>query len=227
MKKTILFLHGALGSKEQFGAISEILQNTFDVHSINFEGHGDYFSEKDFTIDLFTKNLKDYIESQKLSNLTIFGYSMGGYVALNLAKTNPELIDKIITYGTKFDWNPETSLKEISKLNPSKIEEKVPHFAKALEKIHSSNDWKVVMRKTADLMLNLGNGEALSDRDFSTISVPTLICVGSNDNMVSIEESLNVKNQLKNSELKIIPEFVHPFELNDLNEFIELLINNN
>ena len=36
-----------------------------------------------------------------------------------------------------------------------KIEEKVPHFAKMLEKEHYPLDWKIVMEKTAAMMLDI------------------------------------------------------------------------
>jgi hypothetical protein len=59
---------------------------------------------------------------------------MGGYVALYLASANENLLDKIANLGTKFDWNPETALKESKMLNVEQIEIKVPKFAEVLER---------------------------------------------------------------------------------------------
>ena len=55
---------------------------------------------------------------------------MGGYVALQLANKHPKYVQKIITLGTKFAWDKETAAKEVKMLNPEKIEEKIPAFAK-------------------------------------------------------------------------------------------------
>ena len=53
------------------------------------------------------------------SDITVSpGHSMGGYVALKLALKRPELVDRIITLGTKFNWTPEVAAKEVKMLNP-------------------------------------------------------------------------------------------------------------
>ena len=40
MTQKLLLLHGALGSKEQFTALNEQLSSEFEVHTLDFEGHG-------------------------------------------------------------------------------------------------------------------------------------------------------------------------------------------
>ncbi|MBK7855574.1 MAG: hypothetical protein IPJ79_12335 [Bacteroidetes bacterium] len=54
----------------------------------------------------------------------IFGYSMGGYVALWLARFKPHLVQFVFTLATKLNWNEETSAKENRMLNANKMEEK-------------------------------------------------------------------------------------------------------
>lgn len=48
--KKLLLLHGALGSKNQFKSLKEILKSDFDVYDFNFEGHGGLVSDADFSI---------------------------------------------------------------------------------------------------------------------------------------------------------------------------------
>jgi pimeloyl-ACP methyl ester carboxylesterase len=120
---------------------------------MNFEGHGGLASDENFSIRLFTKNTQHFIEQNKLENINIFGYSMGEYVALNTAVQYPQLINKIVTLGTKFDWNPMSSANEVKMLNPSKIKGKIPHFAEKLKAEHAPLDWEIVIKKTAKMML--------------------------------------------------------------------------
>lgn len=215
-KNPLILLHGAIGSKEQFKQLIPELEPFFFVYTFDFEGHGGIESQNDFSINLFTNNLLDFIKKEQLTKPFIFGYSMGGYVALNFASKFPNELDKIITYGTKFDWNPEDAEKEASRLNPIKIQEKVPQFAQSLAKIHGEKNWSTVVDKTAKMMLNLGNGESLNENDFSTISNKVLITIGSKDAMVSIEESKSATNQIKNSNFLLLEDFTHPIEQNDL-----------
>ena len=107
------------------------------------------------------------------------------------------------------------SMGETKMLVPGVIEQKVPKFATALQQRHSPQDWKKIMTLTAQMMLELSNGLALSTEDFQEIENRTLICVGSEDNMVTIEESENVAGQLPNGSFKMVEGFKHPIEAVD------------
>ena len=126
-KPVLLLLHGALGDKRQLVPIKDYLSSVYDVHSLNFSGHGGESMPALFSIELFTENLMEYLEEYNLKNVKIFGYSMGGYVALNVARFT-QRIGCIITYGTKFHWTPDSAQHEIKKLDPEKIRQKVPVF---------------------------------------------------------------------------------------------------
>jgi len=226
MKDTILLLHGALGSKTQLTNLAAKLQETHDVHCFNFEGHGGEESQNPFSIQLFTENVIDYLRINGISSTTIFGYSMGGYVALNLAKKQPSLVNKIITLGTKFDWSVESAEKEVRMLNPSKIEEKIPQFAEYLNQLHQPQDWRAVMTKTSDMMLAMANGAKLFDTDFKNIHTPVVIGLGSEDNMVSYDESAYVVGLIPNATFVTLPGVKHPIDQVELSTLVAYVMGN-
>jgi pimeloyl-ACP methyl ester carboxylesterase len=223
MRKQVILLHGALGSKNQLKNLEKELQPHCEVFTFNFEGHGGSSTEKAFSIDLFTENLSHFINENKLQLPVVFGYSMGGYVALHYAAKQVDGIGKIITYGTKFNWSPESALKETNRLLPEKMEEKIPQFAAALAIDHGQNKWKEVVIKTATLMQSLGNAPVLNDANFPQISSPTLICWGDKDTMVSLEESLKTKEKIPNAQFLVLNNFVHPLEQNDLKKLAQVI----
>jgi len=223
-KDNIILLHGALGSKAQLKSLKTILSNNFEVQNINFEGHGDRFSDNDFSIDLFVQNVLDFLVHKEISKTHIFGYSMGGYVGLKLAAKNPEAIDRIITLGTKFNWTKEIAAQEIKMLNPEKVEEKVPAFAKHLEELHTGNNWKLVMKKTAKLMTDLGDGKKMSDDDLKRIRNQVMIGIGALDRMVTLEESERAAALLPNGKLKVIEGFKHPVEKVDMSKLASMIV---
>lgn len=147
MKPALLLLHGALGAKSQLEPLKKIIENDFEIHLLNFEGHGDKNSNNDFSIELFAKNLLDFLNENNVEKVNIFGYSMGGYVALQLATQHPKRFEKIVTLGTKFKWSPEEAAKETRMLNPEKIEEKVPAFANYLNQLHTGRIGKSTCKK--------------------------------------------------------------------------------
>jgi len=226
MKEKLLLLHGALGSKNQFDFLKEKLEEFFDLYIMNFEGHGGSKSSNEFSIDLFTENVIDYLQKKSINEVSVFGYSMGGYVALNTSLKIPEKINKIITLGTKFKWDMESAEREIKMLDPVKIEEKVPSFAEKLKKEHDPLDWKVVMEKTAKMMVNMAKGDKLNDSDFKRIAQNVVIGIGDLDNMVSYEESEYVSTLLPNSKLVKLEGVKHPIDSIRIDELIHYIKSN-
>ncbi|MGE0587163.1 MAG: alpha/beta fold hydrolase [Cyclobacteriaceae bacterium] len=223
MQDPIILTHGALGSKNQLKMLAERLSENFSVLSMDFEGHGEYHSDVQFSIDLFTRNLEEFIDRQKLWRVNLFGYSMGGYVALDFAGRHPDQVGKVITLGTKFDWTSEFALQEIKMLDPNKIEEKVPKFAQYLEQAHSSNDWKEVVRKTAGLMLGLGNGKRMVEDDFRKIKSEVLVMVGESDHMVTLAESERIVELLPKGQLMSLNGTPHQIEKIDQEELARII----
>ncbi len=208
MRKLIL-LHGALGAKAELAALEKALAKNFQVHTLEFDGHGQTAIQAGFSILDFAENLRSFIQANKLEGADVFGYSMGGYVALYLAAEHPGLLGRIITLGTKFHWTPEAAAKEVRMLNPDIIEEKVPKFAQYLAQLHGADLWKENMRNTAQLMLDLGNNELLANR-FASIQNPCFIGLGERDVMVPLEETQNAVNKLPNASFFSLTDTEHP-----------------
>ncbi|MDF2436742.1 MAG: alpha/beta hydrolase [Bacteroidota bacterium] len=208
----ILLLHGAIGAKNQLETISAGLQNNFIVHTLDFSGHGSAAMSDKFSIPGFAEDVIKYLESNKIESINIFGYSMGGYVALYLAARHPEKVRSVFTFATKFLWTPEIALKEIKMLDPEKISEKLPAFAAILKKRHSANGWKIVLQKTQEMMVEMGQTNPLTESDLEKIEQRILIGIGDRDTMVTLEETINVYRQLRNASLVVFPETQHPIE---------------
>ncbi|RXM38018.1 alpha/beta hydrolase [Chryseobacterium sp. CH21] len=207
----LLLLHGALGHNDIFKPYLNTLSQYFTVHTPLFSGHGDQELPADgITIEKYTQELSEYCKTNNLTDVSIFGHSMGGYVALCYAMENPENVNSIITLGTKFDWTEEQALKESKMLNPDVILEKIPQYAQLLESQHGTK-WKQLLPAIANLMVDLGKNPPLKN-NFSTIKIPVQIMVGDKDNMVTVEESMGVYRSLPNAKLAVIPDTKHPMD---------------
>lgn len=211
--ENLLLLHGALGSALTLEPLREALANTYRVHTLNFEGHGGRpFPEETFSITLFARNVLDFLDSNKLDNVHVFGYSMGGYVGLYLAHTHPERFKSIFTLATKFAWSEEAAAREIKLLNPEKITEKIPSFATILAQRHQPQSWAQNVEQTAHMMLQLGKHPLLTNEILSQISLPVQVAVGDKDNMVTLEETIQAYRCLPNGCLLVLPNTRHPLE---------------
>lgn len=211
--KNIILIHGALGHSSHFDTLSHLLSTEYKVHSLLFKDHGiDNPSHEKLHIPRLVEELDEFIVSNNIENPNVFGYSMGGYVALCHSLQRSNKIAKIATLATKFDWSPEIASKETSFLNPDIIEEKIPHYAEQLKKVHGEKDWKTLLAKTADLMTDIGTQNYLAINSLSDIKIPVQLMLGDSDKMVSLKETSSVFNELSNSSLAVLPNTKHPLE---------------
>lgn len=211
MKKDLLLLHGAIGSKDQFSPLLPFLEENFNCFSLNFNGHGDReLPDNAFSIELFADDVLQWMQEYNKQTIDIFGYSMGGYVALFLAHLYPEKVGKIFTLSTKYNWTEENSKQEVRLLNPEKIEEKIPKFAQLLDNRHK--DWKKVLHKTAEMMLVMGLSAPLTSKILKTIEHKVLVATGDSDLTATIQETINTYQLLQHGHVFIIPQCLHPFE---------------
>jgi pimeloyl-ACP methyl ester carboxylesterase len=220
----VLLLHGALGSKTQLDPLkAKLLAGGFNVYTLNFSGHsGEPFSDS-FGIQTFAEDVKRFIDQRNLNKVNIFGYSMGGYVAVWMAAKYPKLVNRIVTLGTKFDWDPASAEKEIRKVNPEKIQEKIPAFARILESRHAPNDWKDLLGQTAVMMKQLGDTPLLNKDIFSEINHDVTILLGDHDDMADPQFSKDVSAWLPNGHYKTLENTHHPIERTDLNLLFKIL----
>jgi len=209
----ILLLHGGLGARDQVGPLAGHLEASLDPVSLDLPGHGNAdLGGGGFDIQTMRARVIHELESWHLGRVAVFGYSMGGYVALEVARRRPDLVSVVITLGTKFDWTPESAAKETRHLDAGKIKAKVPYFAEQLERRHTALGWEAVLTHTAGLMASLGNAPELNPEKLREIHCPVRIMVGDQDGTVSVEESLAASRAMERGELEVLPGVAHPFE---------------
>ncbi len=225
--KSIILLHGAIGAKDQLELLSkELSTNGYQTYSLNFSGHGQTPFQTNFSIQQFADELLEFVVKTHLIRPLVFGYSMGGYVALYLASQKPGMLGDIITLGTKFEWSPEIATKEIKMLDAKTISEKVPKFAEALQKRHG-NDWQLLLQRTVAMMVDLGNNNLLTPTTFSQIKNKVLIGLADNDTMVSVEETDNAASKIIAAKRYTLANTKHPIEtvnVTDLSKIISEFI---
>lgn len=211
-RKQLILLHGALGAKVQLEKLAHALENRFDVRVIEFVGHGNTPGSGSFGIELFAGQLEAFLDEKDIQKPLVFGYSMGGYVALKCAVRNPGIFEKLITLGTKFNWTPEAAEQEVKQLNPGKIEEKVPVFAAYLKELHGEENWKKVLQETGNMMLEMGANPPLNPGDLKQIAFPVVFLRGSNDRMVSEAETQPYLRATLQGQYLEIADWKHPID---------------
>ncbi|MCB9025161.1 MAG: alpha/beta hydrolase [Bdellovibrionaceae bacterium] len=100
--KDIVFIHGIGASHHIWRDVSPILaKQSFRSTLIDLPGFGrsSKIRFKSYSLDAQTERLYKILEKLELTSIFIVGSSMGGTLALYLAKSHPDLVSKIIVIG--------------------------------------------------------------------------------------------------------------------------------
>ncbi len=212
----LLFLHGALGSAAQFDAFRSHFSPKTPVFALNLPGHGGLPTDAPYSIERFAEAVLAFLAEKNEAQADLFGYSMGGYVALWLAWKYPDRVRCVATLNSKLDWSPEVATRMSGMFDTEKIEAKAPQLAAALTLAHAPADWKLVAQRTADFLHDLGNGMGLPPEAFAQIACPVAVLRGELDNTVSAEESQHVADLLPQGFYREIPGSRHAIEQVDV-----------
>lgn len=214
---TIVLLHGALATERQMLPLTALLPE-HNVLSLTFSGHGTRASEPlDFM--RFMSDVDAIIARDGAKQVHLFGYSMGGYAALLYAARFPEKVISVITLGSILIWTEEGLQKELRKLDPAVMEQKVPAFARTLAEWHGEEHWRNVVMGVAARMTDLARSPLLTDEVIQRIPCPVLCCVGDGDTSADPARTQQFASGLKNARYMVLPDTRHPFEEVDLETF--------
>jgi pimeloyl-ACP methyl ester carboxylesterase len=213
-ERTVIVLHGALGSAAQMAPVVNALGPLGRVRAFEFPGHGHSpGGSVPFTIAGFTDWLLSALEPVTTAPPVVLGYSMGGYVALALESRRPGTFAGIATLGTKFAWSPEAATRDGARLDADVIRAKVPRFAAALESRHvRAGGWEQVLRNTASLLAALGADPPLDARSLANVRARVVLGVGDADDTVDAAETATFAAMIPGATTCVLPGTPHPIE---------------
>ncbi len=217
MRPALLLLHGALGAADQLAPLAERLASAFDVHRLDFEGHGPLAPPvRPMAMAALADAVRDHVGARGLAPARVFGYSMGGYAALLCARRHPGTIARLMTLGTKLAWTPEVAAREGGFLDAARLRERAPGFAAELAARHGEPGWTALLDATRAMLHDLGAAPPLGPDDWPHIACPVRLCVGDRDATVTLDETAAAYRALPEGQLEVVPATPHPLERVDV-----------
>ena len=228
---TLLFLHGWRSQKEIWNHVAqrirELENERVSVYTVDLPGFGQSQTpNKVLGVGDYASVVAEFIKKLELKNVIIIGHSFGGRIAIKLAATHPELINKLVLVDSA--GFATISSKKIFYRIMAKIVKPLFSFAfmqglrKKLYQFIGAEDYLATPRlqKTFVQVLN----EDLSEK-MKKITCPTLIIWGENDTETPIEFGQRMKSLIFNSKFTILPGAGHFSFLDQPEGFIEVLAN--
>jgi pimeloyl-ACP methyl ester carboxylesterase len=177
----LLLLHGGLFNIDlQFGQLLPGLAATRQVVAADFQGHGRTGDiDRPLTSSGLASDVVGLLRHLDIPRADIFGFSVGGAVALHLASTRPELVRKLVVSSVSFhpDGDRPENTEAVEALTVDAI------AGTPMERDHRAKSPNP--DKLQDLLDKLGQFDAgftgWADADIQAIAAPTLLTVGDCD----------------------------------------------
>lgn len=212
-KPWLLLLPGLLGAiSSQWRPFLKPLSENYRLLLLDLRGHGrsqnnaPTLDAKQMVADI--AGLLDYLNIERLH---IAGYSLGGYLGLMLASSQPRRVITLLMHATKFYWTPEAAAKMQGQLNPDVMAQKVPTYADQLVQEHGGRQWRNLVRQAAALTSSLVES-GLSENQLKTVQIPVLVSVGDRDELVILPEAFRLSRALPKGGLIVLPHVHHPLQ---------------
>ena len=92
----MVILHGLYGSSDNWLTVCKLLENSFEIFIPDQRNHGKSPHSSEFDYDFLSEDIIQFIQAKKLNKIILIGHSMGGKVAMHLARKYPEVISHLI-----------------------------------------------------------------------------------------------------------------------------------
>jgi pimeloyl-ACP methyl ester carboxylesterase len=180
--RPLVLLHGGLGSTSMFGDNLKALAKHRQVIAVDLQGHGRTADiDRPLSVELMADDVAALIQHLKLGRVDVFGYSLGGGVALQVGARHPEVVNKLVIVSAVFRRNayyPEI-LAQQGQVNEGAFEmmKQTPMYQGYVAVAPRPQDFPKLLKKIGEAMKQ--------DFDFSkqisSLQAPTLVMAADAD----------------------------------------------
>lgn len=187
----LILLHGNGEDGSYFKYQIDYFSGKYRVIALDTRGHGKSpRGTKPFTMEQFSCDLYDFMESLAISSATILGFSDGANIAMKFAMHYPDKVKALILNGGNL--NPK-GVKRTAQL-PIELGYKIAKRFAAKSPAAKSN---------AEILGLMVNEPMIEPAQLSKITAPTLVICGKND-MIKETHTKEIAEHIPNAKLVIL-----------------------
>ena len=216
--RPLVLVHGLGGRAEEWAPLMNgLAKQHFRVYALDLLGYGrSDRPDVDYTIETEVRIVQQFLDSQKLEQPDLGGWSMGGWIVLQLAVEHPGRVRRLMVFdaaGVKFTGpadlsplRPKTpaelnALMKILFAHPPQVSD---YSARGILRQYAPGDW-VVGRALASMM----TGKELLDGKLGAVKEPVLLVWGKQDVLTPLDMAQAMQREMPQSRLEVFDDCAH------------------
>jgi pimeloyl-ACP methyl ester carboxylesterase len=248
----VLFIHGILGSQQQWSHLVDQMDDDHRVVLPDLFGHGESAKPMgDYSLSSHAATMRDLLDHLGVDRVTLVGHSLGGGIAMQFFYLFPERVERLVLVSSGgLGREVNVALRSATLPGAAQVLSVVASApvlsrVEALGRVASKVGW----RPSADLaavwkgfsslgdresrqaflattraVIDIG-GQSISAHDHlgGSLPIPTLIVWGSKDHMIPASHALSVEQSLPDCRVEIFEGAGHFPHLDDPDRFARVL----
>ena len=209
----LVLVHGLGGRAEDWSHLMPRLVKHHRIYALDLPGYGRSAAPRgaQYSISEETAAVEAFMDRLGLQKTDLAGWSMGGWIALEIALQQPSRIRRLIVFDSaglrwNLKWNPDLfepntprKLHQLDALLSPNLPRHVPGFVqRAIFRHVRRHGW--VVRRSMNSMLT---GNALLDGKLTALRMPMLIVWGKQDYLIPVSVAERMHAEVPQSELEI------------------------
>lgn len=217
----ILLIHGFPFHQKIWDGYVERLSDEFQVITVDLPGFGK--SEplnSPFTLEQVASTLLDFLRENDLKNINIVAHSLGGYVALEMVKNNPEIFTSLVLFHSTAYADSAEKKQSRSKVVEFVLKNGALPFATGFipplffNPTHPAIERVKQIASEATSQAVIGYTLAMRDRPDHTKTLevfknPTLFLAGKNDPGIPVDSIIKQAAHCQKGEIHIFENVSH------------------
>lgn len=219
----LVLIHGLFGSLENLGGLARPLSERFKVYSIDLPNHGRSPHGTGTTIASMAAQLGDWLETQGLGSCLLLGHSLGGKVAMELALSAPDKVERLLVLDiapSAYTSRHQSVFNGLRAIQPDRLatraeaeqilSEHVPEagvrsfLLKNLVKADSGFQWRMNLLELASAY-----PELIAENRAGTFGGPTLFVKGGRSDYLQEEHRADVLGRFPYAQFKVVADAGH------------------
>lgn len=228
----VLMIHGYGGSFRNYSHLAEEMKDDFRVIRVDLPGFGlsdapqGYENGGDI-VEMYRQFMQDFIPEVVGDSMYVFGNSMGGWMAWEIAANMPERIQGLVLLCAA-GYDMEEVVKTVVPLFRLKPVRYI--FSRGVPMAYSKNKLKILFANPANIrpenvissneitnkegnlpwmMTMAASGQTPDTSKITSIQVPTLIIWGEKDRLIPMDHAFRFERDIKGSKSITYPDAGH------------------